>query len=101
MMKIKRIIPDKKICRTCGVEKPISEFHIRKESGILKNGETVIWKSPYHSCKKCHAERTKSDKQKRRSEVLKYHSEYNKKYYRNNLEKERKRGKEKYLKTKQ
>ena len=64
---------DCKTCKTCGVEKPLSEFY--KNS---KHKNTQHYKS---YCKSCFVKQQKERNQKNREAVLAYMKKYNKEHY--------------------
>lgn len=57
-----------KICNVCKIEKPLTEFYIRKETG-----------KPRQECKKCVVDRSKVFYSKNKPKVVAYKKEYGKK----------------------
>lgn len=86
-MNKRKPIPEIKVCKDCVKEKSISDFNVRIRIIILKDGTESKCVDISSYCKNCHSERNKVNKNKRRSETLKYHSDYNRQYLKDNREK--------------
>ena len=70
------MLEETQVCRTCEIEKPLTEFYKDKR---MKNGYQT-------QCKECVSKRRKERYEENKDEVL----EYNKQYYKENADKLRK-----------